>query len=210
MKIIILLFFLGIGWGFSQEYDGLSEDEVSLINSNPNEIMRVMQKTQFQDSLILKQISKPINPKEPLIKLLAERMLLTVNDPIHGGVGIAAPQVGINRRLFLFQRFDREGNPFELAVNPEIVWESNLLQQGPEGDLSFEENGLVFRNKTIRVKYFDINGNEIIEELDGFTAIIFQHERDHLDGILLLDRIEEQKQQNFQFIEETNFYQHIN
>lgn len=208
MKSLIIFICLGISYVFSQEYEELTEYEISLIQSNQKEMMRVLQKTHHQDSLILKRKSKSLNPKDPNTKLLAERMLLSVKDPLNGGVGIAAPQVGINRRMFLFQRFDKVGNPFELAINPEIIWASELLQLGTEGDLSFDENGLVFRNYIIQVKYYDIKGELITENLEGFTAVIFQHERDHLNGILLIDRVKEQKRQNYKSIgQNTNLYQ---
>src|SRR5690606_21370425 len=107
------------------------------------------------------------------------RMLLSVQD--EGGVGIAAPQVGINRRMILVQRFDKPGTPFEVMVNPEILWASELMQKGPEGDLSFEERGLVMRHYVVQIQYYNLNGELKTEILEGFTSVIFQHERDHLD-----------------------------
>src|SRR5690606_23410570 len=149
------------------------------------------QKTNPKDSLILKTVSKLIDPADMGTKILADKMLEAVIS--EGGVGIAAPQVGINRRMIWVQRFDKEGNPFELFINPEIIWASELIQKGPEGDLSFEERGMVMRSYIVQVRYQNLKGETLTEMLEGFTAVIFQHERDHLDGILLTDRVEEQK-----------------
>src|SRR5690606_3174476 len=167
---------------------------------NSTELMRVYNRTNVSDSLVLKSISKPIKPTDKLTKLLSERMLLSVQH--EGGVGIAAPQVGINRRMVWVQRFDKEDKPFELFINPEILWASELMQKGPEGDLSFEERGLVMRNYIIQIQYQNLEGQTLSEMLEGFTAVIFQHERDHLDGILLTDRIAEQASQNFEPVSE--------
>lgn len=71
------------------------------------------------------------------------------------------------------------------------------MQLGPEGDLSFDERGQVMRHYSVTIKYQNSRGKTKYENLEGFTAVIFQHERDHLDGILLIDRTKEQKVQNF-------------
>src|SRR5690606_15315682 len=120
------------------------------------------------DSIVLNSISKTLKPTDKFTKLLAERMLLSVNDPNHKGVGIAAPQVGINRRMILVKRFDKEGTPFDVFINPEIIWTSELMQKGPEGDLSFEERGEVMRNYIIQTRYFNLKGEIITEILEGF------------------------------------------
>ena len=72
------------------------------------------------------------------------------------------------------------------------------MQMGPEGDLSFEDRGMVFRHYAIQVRYQNLEGKTIEENMEGFTSVIFQHERDHLDGILLIDRINEQKSKNYE------------
>lgn len=126
------------------------------------------------------------------------RMLKSVLDSNHRGVGIAAPQVGINRNLIWVQRFDKPGQPFEFFINPKITWHSALLIKGPEGDLSFEERGDVIRNYAIMVSYTDMKGQQHLEMLEEFTAIIFQHETDHLSGTLLTDRIKEQEAKKYE------------
>jgi len=197
MKKLFILLLIGLlSNSFGQKIEKFSKEEKQSIETNSTELMRVYNRTNVSDSLVLKSISKPIKPTDKLTKLLSERMLLSVQH--EGGVGIAAPQVGINRRMVWVQRFDKEDKPFELFINPEILWASELMQKGPEGDLSFEERGLVMRNYIIQIQYQNLEGQTLSEMLEGFTAVIFQHERDHLDGILLTDRIAEQASQNFE------------
>lgn len=197
LNITFLIFLFGIN--SAQKYEKFTNEEKSLIETNSSEMMRVYNLINSTDSMVLNSISKTINPKDKLTQLLADRMLFSVNDPENKGVGIAAPQVGINRRMILVQRFDKENKPFDFFINPEIIWSSDLMQKGPEGDLSFEDRGEVMRNYIVQVKYFNLKGESITEILEGFTAVIFQHERDHLDGILLTDRIEEQKLKTYQY-----------
>lgn len=209
MKLLFssVFLFLLVEFNFAQKYEKFTNEEKSLIESNSTEMMRVYNLVNDTDSIVLNSISKPIDPKDKFTKLLAGRMLLSVNDPEHKGVGIAAPQVGINRRMVLVQRFDKENKPFELFINPEIIWSSELMQKGTEGDLSFEDRGEVMRHYIVQVKYFNLNGEVITEILEGFTSVIFQHEHDHLDGILLTDRIEEQKTKTYQYAPgTTNLY----
>lgn len=199
MKNWVLL--LGVFWcvGLSaQNYQEFTKEERTLIEGRPDQMMRVFNLNQTTDSLILKSASIPVDPNHKLTHLLAERMLATVQNPDHLGVGIAAPQVGINRRMVVVQRFDKPDYPFEVFINPEIIWASELMQEGPEGDLSFEARGMVKRHYAIQIRYQDLKGETKIENLEGFTAVIYQHERDHLDGILLTDRLSMQEKQTFE------------
>lgn len=194
-QIFLVVAFIGLNVS-AQNWTKFSKEEKEFIEQNSTEMMWVFNRTNVSDSLVLKSISKPIKPTDKLTKLLSERMLLSVQH--EGGVGIAAPQVGINRRMVWVQRFDQENKPFELFINPEILWASELMQKGPEGDLSFEDRGFVMRHYAIQIQYQNLEGETLTEMLEGFTAVIFQHERDHLDGILLTDRIAEQTNQNFE------------
>ena len=95
------------------------------------------------------------------------------------GIGLAAPQVGINKRIFVM------GNEAKLyaCINPEII-EGQGNVSDKEGCLSFPELWLtVKRYETIKVKYYNAVGEEVITEFTGLIARVFQHERDHLDGI---------------------------
>lgn len=194
-SILFLLLFTSLV--YSQQYEKLTNQEKELILTDSTQMMRVTQTKFHNDSIILKSVSKPINPKDKLTKILAKRMLKSVMDPNRRGVGIAAPQVGINRRMVLVQRFDKENKPFEVFINPEIIWRSDLWQKGPEGDLSFDERGMIMRHYSVQVQYYNLKGKKITEILEDFTAVIFQHERDHLDGILLVDRQKEQENLKF-------------
>lgn len=198
--LLIALLLINLAPLLSQQFEEFTSYEINLIQSgNENDLMRVYNLSSAEDSIILKSTSIEILPTHTLTQQLAKRMLKTVQNPEHLGVGIAAPQVGINRRIMVVQRFDKDENPFEVFINPIITWESEIMQLGPEGDLSFDERGNVFRNYIIAVQYYDLNGYIIDEIIEGFTAVIFQHERDHLDGILLTDKIK--LQANIDFIE---------
>ena len=125
---------------------------------------------------------------------LARLMVNTVTSPEQDGVGIAGPQVGILRRVVAVQRFDKEGEPFEVYPNISITATRGEKAEGGEGCLSVPGcRGEVPRWQDITVSYsvLDENGDlsTVHERVEGFTAVIFQHETDHLDGILYTDRI---------------------
>jgi peptide deformylase len=112
------------------------------------------------------------------------------------GVGIAAPQVAALMRLFIVASRPSPRYPHAptmeptAMINPEIVNRSGELVAGWEGCLSVPgTRGLVLRDRTIEVKYFTKYGELIHQELTDFVARIFQHELDHLDGILFPDRV---------------------
>ena len=106
-------------------------------------------------------------------------------------MGIAAPQVGLLRRLVAVQRFDKEGEPFEFFVNPEIIELGEDTELGGEGCLSVPEiRGEVMRAQSLVLRYRDAKFDEHTEHIEGFTAVIFQHEIDHLDGVLFIDKLE--------------------
>ncbi|WP_159636476.1 peptide deformylase [Sphingobacterium composti Ten et al. 2007 non Yoo et al. 2007] len=171
-----------------------TEKEKAIINSGDiNTKLHVYQTTNDNELSVLKATSQDIKLDDPLLPILEKRMLLTVQDPEHAGVGIAAPQVGVNKNLIWVQRFDKTGEPFEFFINPKIIWRSKLTRLGTEGCLSIpDRREEVQRNYAIRLQYWDKNGNIIEENIEGFTAVIFQHEVDHLYGILYPDRLEEQ------------------
>jgi peptide deformylase len=203
LSTIVLLLCAG---SFAQK---LTKQENSLIAAaDKNTLMRVLQVTSEPDLKILKAVSKDIDPAEKNLPLLIERMYATVRDTASPGVGIAAPQVGINRNVIWVQRFDKPGEPFEVYLNPKIIWRSALLRKGTEGCLSIADiRGDVLRNYTIRLTYLDRNGKPHDEMVEGFTAVIFQHETDHLNGILFTDRLTEQNLKNFSLISgQVNLY----
>ena len=146
-------------------------------------------------SVAVKKIDKKI---QSLVEDMKET-LVAQNDP--EGVGLAAPQVGKNIRLFII---DYEG--FKRAIiNPEVLEEKNAKTKKRsnkilEGCLSLPHfYGPLKRNPWIKIKYLDISGQEVIEEFSGFHAQIIQHEIDHLNGVLFIDRILEQKAPLYKF-----------
>ena len=136
---------------------------------------------------LLRTPSRPLDLADPATDHLAQRMLATVLDA--GGVGIAAVQVGIPRALLWAQRFDLEGQPFEAFVNPQVVALSEEIAEGWEGCLSVSDiYSLVDRSTSIELRYQTLDGRELTGIVEGFTAVILQHELDHLDGVLFTDR----------------------
>jgi peptide deformylase len=117
-------------------------------------------------------------------------MYKTVTDSLSLGVGIAAPQVGVNKRVILVQRFDKAGEPFEAYLNPTIIQYTALQETRREGCLSVDNFRCeVERSYAILISSFSVDGIFRIEMVEGFTARIFQHEIDHLDGILFTERV---------------------
>ena len=103
------------------------------------------------------------------------------------GVGLAAPQLGRLRRLIVVQPY--EDQPAHALVNPEILSRGDDEDIAPEGCLSIGEvNVDVPRALEIRIRAQDLNGTEFEADIEGFAARVIQHEVDHLDGILILDR----------------------
>lgn len=170
----------------------LTYSEKKLINSGmPDSAMYVLNVFDSADSLILRKNSLPLKTfSNKHISLLQSRMLATVMHPDSRGVGIAAPQVGISRRLILVQRFDKENEPFEVYFNPVILSSSSITVTRDEGCLSIPGlRGPVERSDNIVIRYQNHKGYQITETVDGFTARIFQHEIDHLNGIFYTDRL---------------------
>jgi peptide deformylase len=111
------------------------------------------------------------------------------------GVGLAAPQVGINKRLMVYNQSGDKKKWLEevIMVNPKIVEYSEGVDVEREGCLSFPGmNGEVQRSKWIKVEAMSLKGKKIKKKFNGWEARIFQHEYDHLDGIVYPDRLTEQ------------------
>ena len=169
-----------------------SKSEREIIGNSGEGIMPLWTVDVPEEEEFLRLKAEPLTASRiatPEFNVLCERMLATVNDPDNEGVGIAAPQVGLSRRLVAVQRFDKEGEPFEFFVNPEIVEFSEEREYGSEGCLSVPDmSGDVLRSTSIRLRYNRPSDFELVEEVvEGFTAVIFQHEIDHLNGVLYID-----------------------
>lgn len=175
-----------------------TQNEKILINSGTTETpFRVLKVTDQQDSIFLRQKCSDIEDISDSVdvQILIDRLKTTM--AVESGVGIAAPQVGIGRNIFLFTRIDKANYPVIVAINPKIV-------NHPEETICFERDGCLsipgisgnsIRYPWVDVEYTDENGNLVQERLEGysresdFTGIIFQHEFDHLQGILFTDKL---------------------
>ncbi len=106
------------------------------------------------------------------------------------GVGLSAIQVGVPQRMIVVDT-SRDNKISNLKmINPEIIWESEEIQLNDEGCLSFPEQFVeVMRSKEIKVKYIDENKKTKLSNFSDFQAVIIQHEIDHLDGNLLIDKV---------------------
>ncbi|MEM9523874.1 MAG: peptide deformylase [Pseudomonadota bacterium] len=127
---------------------------------------------------------------------LADDMLVTMYDA--PGIGLAAPQVGVLRRLIVLDCVKEEhAAPRPIAmVNPKIIWSSDERNVYEEGCLSIpEQYAEVDRPKQVKVRWLGLNGEEHEEEFDGLWATCVQHEIDHLDGKLFIDYLRPLKRQ---------------
>lgn len=132
------------------------------------------------------------------VKKLIKKMrdaLRTYNVDGFVGVAIAAPQIGVGKRVFLVedQNKDRDDEtiPTLVAINPRIIKYSKKSSIVGEGCLSLPDNyGAVKRSSQVTMRALDEDGNEYERGASGLLAQIFQHECDHLDGILFIDRAE--------------------
>lgn len=112
------------------------------------------------------------------------------------GVGLAAPQIGLDKRMLAIYVEDEDGNPEYdyMLINPKIISHSvnETYLPGGEGCLSVDEDieGIVQRKKRIRVKAETIDGEKIEIKAKGFLAVVLQHELDHLNGVMFYDHID--------------------
>lgn len=135
---------------------------------------------------VLRKVCKPIEKITPRIEVLIDDMFETMYEA--NGVGLAAPQVGILKRLAVIDICD--DNPLVL-INPEII-ESSGEQEGDEGCLSLPGKiGTVIRPNYVKCKAYNEKMEEIIVEGEGFLARAICHELDHLDGVLYKDKVED-------------------
>lgn len=146
------------------------------------------------DNLILRKVSEPVKKidKKRFAKFFDD-MRETMHDA--NGIGLAAPQVGVNDRVVVC--YFNHGTDHELIVdmmNPEILEHSDKMITEEEGCLSLPGKfDSVARYDALTVKYLDRKGKEHILKLTGLNARIVQHEVDHLDGKLYIDRVKEQQ-----------------
>lgn len=177
-----------------------SNKEITLImNGDSLKPMRVYKINNKKDSLLLRMKSSYVkpNPKNPVLQNFVKRLYSTVRDSMSMGVGIAAPQVGILKNIIWVQRFDKENLPFEVYLNPKIILYSEKKQTLKEGCLSIPNRSetLNSRSYSITIEYDTMNAEHKSETISGFTSVVFQHEIDHLNGILYLDHLTKEFQE---------------
>lgn len=156
-----------------------------------------MKKLEIQtgkNNTVLRTKSDAVKPNE--LRQLADfinTMLKYVKDPKNGGVGLAAPQVGINKRIIvvsLMKNYDDENYKTIAMINPEILEHSDSTAIDVEWCLSVPgESGDVERYVGIKVQFLDPKGTKYLLVLSELSARIVQHEIDHLDGVLFTDKI---------------------
>lgn len=137
----------------------------------------------------LKEKTKPVADITDEIKKLIADMVDTMYEA--PGVGLAANQVGVDKSIIVFDpQADKENRPYQVLINPEIVSLSGEYLSENEGCLSVPD----FRADVKRAEFAvvtgkDLEGNPVEMEAEGMLAVILQHEIDHLNGILFIDRI---------------------
>jgi len=142
---------------------------------------------------ILKQICSPIATIDAEIDALAQDLIDTMVDSGHS-VGVAAPQIGVCRRVVVVDVSHsklgaKDNHGLLVMINPEIV-EREGEKTMREGCMSVPDyTGNVTRAKRIMVQFLDRDGHERVVRAKGFEAVAIQHELDHLDGLLFLDRV---------------------
>ncbi len=180
-------------------------------------VRRILTIDNAADLAVLKQISTPVEgPVTDDLRRLMDDMLETMYDA--PGIGLAAVQVGDTRRVIVMDLCDRDGaegdeDPAEMSdedrakweaarrnpryyVNPEITWASEELFQYEEGCLSVPDvYDAVERPARVRLRYMNYAGETVEEEAEGLYAVCIQHEMDHLEGVLFIDRLSRLKRE---------------
>jgi peptide deformylase len=195
--ILVFLFIIGCSSTKNTVKNSFSSEETPLIMKADSSIpMRVYKITNKNDSLLLRKQSTYIkpNPNDAVLQNFVKRLYATVRDSMSMGVGIAAPQVGVFKNIIWVQRFDKENFPFEVYLNSKIINYSEEKQTVKEGCLSIPNRSEILnsRSKTITIEYDTMEAEHKTETVEGFTSVIFQHEIDHLNGILYLDHLEKE------------------
>ena len=148
----------------------------------------------------LRLVSKPVDTVDDVVRTLIDDMIDTMYDA--AGIGLAAIQVGVDKRVLIIdlqEEEDADGRPIRnprAFVNPEILSVSDETRVYNEGCLSIpEQYAEVERPERCQVRWLDRDGNNHEEEMDGLLATCLQHEMDHLNGILFVDHISRLKRE---------------
>ncbi len=167
-------------------------------------VRRILTVDNAADLAVLKQVSKPVETVDDGVRALMDDMLETMYAA--PGIGLAAVQIGELTRVVVMDLGDGAPDPEAEAkegedeparvpnprffVNPEVLWASEETLPYEEGCLSIPEYfDSVERPARARVRYLDREGRTVEEEIDGLYAVCFQHELDHLNGVLFIDHL---------------------
>lgn len=147
----------------------------------------------WKDNPILRTKSAPVKPTElHAFRVLGESMLAYIKNPKHKGIGLAAPQVGVNKRIVVVglpKEKDDETYPIILMLNPIITAKSKETHIDEEGCLSLPGLvGNVERSTSIEIEWIDLKGKKMKKNISWYGAKVIQHEVDHLDGIMICDK----------------------
>lgn len=167
-------------------------------------VRRILTIDNAADLAVLKQVSRPVEAVDDDVRALMADMLATMYDA--PGIGLAAVQIGDLRRVVVMdlgdgpaaegadeanedEEAERRPNP-RFFANPEVLWASDELFSYEEGCLSIPEYfDAVERPARVRVAYLNREGERVEEEISGLYAVCFQHELDHLNGVLFIDHL---------------------
>lgn len=158
----------------------------------------LLQVAHLGDPVLRKKAAAVLSIKSSQVQALIDDLIATVMEV--DGVGIAAPQVYQSQRLFILASHPNPRYPKApymkptAIINPQIVFQSKAVAKDWEGCLSIPGlRALVPRSKEIKVRYNDRTGRLVQKKFNDFVARIFQHEFDHINGILFVDRVEDSK-----------------
>ncbi|MFJ8458744.1 peptide deformylase [Lysinibacillus xylanilyticus] len=158
------------------------KESAAILRKNTNEVTIPVSK-EDQDTLIcmLKYLKNSQDPD------------ISKKYKLRSGVGLSANQIGLNKRMFTALYKDGDKHHEYMLINPKIVSHSLNMIYLPEGEgclsVNRKVNGFVPRYERIKVKAYDIHGQEAIYHFNGYGSILMQHEIDHLNGIMFYDRI---------------------
>lgn len=151
--------------------------------------MALLTMVRGKDNKILRTVSKPVKKIDRKLLKFIEDMKMTMDH--EKGVGLAAPQVGVNERVVIC-KFNHD-TPHELIIpmiNPVITKKSEEMVLGEEGCLSLPgKYDAIARHEALTVKYLDVKGRETVLKLSGFNARVVQHEVDHIEAHLYIDHL---------------------
>ena len=155
----------------------------------------ILEIAQLGAPVIRERATKVTDIHDPHIQTLIEDLFATVE--FEKGMGIAAPQVSVSKRIIILASNPNARYPYAptmeptVLINPEMTWASSEKENDWEGCLTVPGiRGKVPRHRTIQVRYQNRYGAVIEAKYDGFLARLFQHEVDHLDGLVFLDRMD--------------------